>query len=542
MFIIGIVTLAFCLSGGACYAETATSDHSSREVIARAVEPLPTSQGNIYTLSKIKLQGIHLSSNDLVTDDELDLIVGRYKGKDISFEQLEEIRQELIRIIIGKGYVNSGVIIPDQQVKDGVISFTVISGQLTRVELTGNRYFSTDYLRSRLERGALQPLNVTILQENLQLLQADPRIKTINAELAPGEKSGESVLKTRIEEKNPLTLRVEAANNDPPSTGAYRGDVIASYSNLMGVGDSIEGRFGITEGNLDYGARLRAPLNSHDTTMEAYFRRGENTVIEDLHRKLDIKSKDDTYGLRISQPIIFDLSHQLTVSLAGEYRTSATSMLGEEYSLSAGAVDGKSRLTALRFGQEYIYRAMDHVLALSSCLSFGVNVLGATINDDGQPDGRFFSWLAQALYIMKIGETEAVFRSDAQLSNDQLLSMEKFSIGGNGSVRGYRKSLFVRDNGVSGALELRVPIFSNGKGEQVLSLIPFYDFGYAWDNHDVTGQQNSFIQSIGGGFKWSPFSNVAMEFYYGFPLRHISQPDKDPQDYGIHFNVSWQIL
>jgi len=521
------------------YADAADLDNL---VVARYADPLDSRLGKLYTLPKIRFTGIALINNDLVTSEEIKHVVDPYKGKDISFEQLEEIRHELTKVIVGKGFVNSGIIIPDQELKDGVIRFTVIRGSLTSVELEGNRHFSSGYLKSKLERGAHQPLNVRTLQENLQLLQLDPRIIAIKAELKPGDLPGESILKTHIEESLPITLRLESSNSESPSIGSYRGDVIVSYSNLIGTGDTIEGRFGIADGNRDYGVRLSIPLNSVDTTLEGYFRRGESTVVEDLFSHLDIKSTDDTYGVRISQPIVFSLSHQLKVSLAAEYRTSTTSLLGRNYSFSAGADDGKTKLSAIRFAQEYVNRTQNQVFAISSSLNFGIDALGATIHSDGQPDGRFFSWLAQVLYIRQLGQNQLVFRSDAQLSNDKLLTMEKFSVGGIGSVRGYRKSLLVRDNGFSATLEPRIPLFNNSRGEPVFSLIPFYDCGYSWNNGSDPTLRDDFIHSIGAGFKWLPIKGAAVEFYYGYALRKIEVTDHDPQDYGIHFNVSWQVF
>jgi hemolysin activation/secretion protein len=535
-FFLLILVILLNLAG---YAEAAGLDDS---VVARYVDPLDSRSGKLYTLSKIRFAGIALINNDLLTSEEIERVAGPFKGKDISFEQLEIIRHELTKIIIGKGFVNSGIIIPDQEVKDGIIQFTVIRGSLTSVELEGNRHFSSGYLKSKLERGVRQPLNVKILQENLQLLQLDPRIIAVKAELKPGDRPGESILKAHIEESLPITLRLESSNSDSPSIGSYRGDVIVSYSNLIGTGDIIEGRFGIADDIRDYGVRFSIPLNSIDTTLEGYFRRGQSTVVEDLFRNLDIKSTDDTYGVRISQPFVFSLSHQLKVSLAGEYRTSTTSLLGRNFSFSAGADDGKSKLTAIRFTQEYVNRMQDQVFAISSSLNFGIDALGATIHTDGQPDSRFFSWLAQALYIRQLGQTQLVFRSDAQLSNDKLLTMEKLSVGGIGSVRGYRKSLLVRDNGVSATLESRIPLLSSSRGEPIFSLIPFYDCGYSWDSGNDPSLRDDFIHSIGAGFKWSPIKGAVVEFYYGYALRKIEVTEHDPQDYGIHFNVSWQVF
>lgn len=524
------------------WAGNVTADETGTPILARHVNPLESQQGRIYTLPQIRMTDVAVVDHDLLTPEEIDRVVRPFRGKEVSFEELEQIRHELTRIIIGKGYINTGVIIPDQEVENGVVRFEVIQGKLTSVVLEGSRHFSSRYLKSKLQRGTLPTLNISTLQENLQLLQLNPNIKRINAEFVPGERPGESVLKAHIEERRPYALRLETANSNPPSTGAYRGDITASYSNLLGTGDVIEGRFGVTEGNLDYGARIAVPVNSVDTTLEAYFRRGENTVVEEGFSDLDIESVDNTYGIRISQPFVIDLTHQFGLSLAAEYRTSTTSILGRNFSFSEGAEEGKSKVSVIRFGQEYLNRDLDHVFALNSTLSFGLDAMHATRHTDGQPDGRFFSWLAQLLYIYQMEKAQLLFRADAQLSNDPLLAMEKFSVGGINSVRGYRRSLFVRDNGVSGTLESRIPLYLTLKGEPLLSLIPFYDFGYSWNHSNATVQTEDFIHGVGAGVRWSPLKGVIADFFYGYALREIEVSDHDRQDDGIHFNLSWQIL
>ncbi|MGB3650239.1 MAG: ShlB/FhaC/HecB family hemolysin secretion/activation protein, partial [Rivularia sp. (in: cyanobacteria)] len=56
---------------------------------------------------------------------------------------------------------------------------------------------------------------------------------------------------------------------------------------------------------------------------------------------------------------------------------------------------------------------------------------------------------------------------NTQLTPDSLLSLERFSIGGVDTVRGYRQNQLVSDNGVLGAVELRIPLTENPKNLQV---------------------------------------------------------------------------
>lgn len=102
------------------------------------------------------------------------------------------------------------------------------------------------------------------------------------------------------------------------------------------------------------------------------------------------------------------------------------------------------------------------MLAARSTLSFGLDALGATTHGGDAPDGRFFAWLAQLQWGHRLPEryrgSELIARLDAQLTGDRLLSLEKFGMGGLRTVRGYQENQLVRDNGIAGSVELRVPV------------------------------------------------------------------------------------
>lgn len=44
---------------------------------------------------------------------------------------------------MNEGYINSGAVIPDQQVIEGRITFKIIEGELTQVEVSGNEQVKT---------------------------------------------------------------------------------------------------------------------------------------------------------------------------------------------------------------------------------------------------------------------------------------------------------------------------------------------------------------------------------------------------------------
>ncbi|MBA4372603.1 MAG: ShlB/FhaC/HecB family hemolysin secretion/activation protein, partial [Thermodesulfovibrio sp.] len=192
--------------------------------------------------------------------------------------------------------------------------------------------------------------------------------------------------------------------------------------------------------------------------------------------------------------------------------------------------------------QEWTIRSQEQVMALRSTFSAGADALDATIQKGG-PDGKFFSWTGQIQWIRRIGESglQAFFRADAQLTSDQLLSMEKFSVGGMESVRGYRKNILVRDNGISSSLEIRLPLIRTEKRDDILQLIPFLDYGRSWNSgKESSGPQN--IASAGAGIRWAVTEKIVFQLFWGAALNDVPVSHRDPQDRGFHFRLSARLI
>jgi hemolysin activation/secretion protein len=505
-------------------------------------EPVPLQDENkISSKIRVLVKKIRIEGNTVFSDKELSELISHYENREITFEELLAVRQKLTLLYINKGYINSGVVIPDQQVVDGVIVLRVIEGRLSEMEIDGIKYFSTGYIERRLENASLPPLNVNILRETLQILQQDSQIKRINAELSPGVVPGDSILRIMIEEEKPYKVSINFNNNQSPSVGSYRGDIMLSYANLFGVGDKIRGDFGITEGTDDISFNYSIPVTSRDTTLAAHYQKSESTVIDEEFELLEIQSETESYGLTISRPFFRTTFEEFVLSLTGEVRRNATFLLGRPFSFT-DIDDNVTHLSVLRFSQEWIHRSSTQVFALSSNFSLGINAFNATISDTGA-DGEFFLWIGQCLWMQKWSDSDVqtLFNINTQLADDSLLPMEMFPIGGMNSVRGYRENQLVRDNGVVSSFELRLPVVRNKQREVIVQFVPFADFGWSWNTKKETPNPKS-IQSIGAGIRWRIFKNMHFSIYAGYPLREIENSGDDLQDEGIHFQLNWKVF
>ena len=504
---------------------------------------VPSSQGVL--VRKIVVKG-----NTVFSPQELAEVTAPYENRVLSSEDLESLRRALTLYYVDHGYINSGAVLPDQAVADGVITFQVIEGKLGSIEIEGNRWFKDAYIKDRVELGAGPPLNLAPLQQRLQLLQQDPRISSLHADLRPGVQLGESVLNVKVEEKTPFYVWFAFNNYQSPSVGAEQGILTLSHQNLTGHGDVLSLTYGRSEGMdplLDIWYAV--PLNPQDTTLLLRYRQDNFNVIDEIFGPLDTESRCSIYEITLRHPVYRTLNQEFALALSGNYLEDKTFLLGEPFSFYPGVENGESAVTALRFLQEWIYRTQREVIAARSRFTFGVDALDATIHQSSSiPDGKFISWLGQFQYarIFKTWDMQLLFRTDAQVANQPLLPLEQIAVGGRYTVRGYREDLLVRDQALISSVELRVPIVQNAPWAEYLQLAPFADYGYARNVELPTFWPRS-IYSIGLGLRWgvplvkSPVMlRLDFEFYWGYALVDVNPPDHNIQDDGIHFQIAVQ--
>ncbi|MBE9170394.1 ShlB/FhaC/HecB family hemolysin secretion/activation protein [Pleurocapsales cyanobacterium LEGE 06147] len=485
-----------------------------------------------FLVKKIEVLG------STVLEDEITQLKQSFENKKVTFADLIQLRSEITELYIKNGYITSGAFLPsNQDITGGVVQIQVVEGELEKIELSGLKRLQPAYVRSRLEKAATIPLKQQRLEEALQLLQIDPLIERVNAELTAGSSPGRNILQVKITEAPAFHAGVFTANNQSPSIGSTQIGAFIVHDNSSGLGDRLRAEYGITEGLNLYDINYSIPVNALNGTIGLRLSNSDSSIIEDIFRDLDIESETQTYSLSFRQPLYRSPQTEFAVGLALDLRRSQTFLLDDiPFSFSEGPEDGESKVTVIRFSQDWVERNATRVLAARSQFSLGVDAFDATVNNIGI-DGRFFSWLGQFQWVQRLSpNTLLVARVNAQLTPDSLLPIEQFVIGGVDTVRGYRQNEIVADNGITFSAEIRIPLTSN---PNTLQLAPFFDIGTAW-NHRRSNPEPQTIAGLGLGLLWQPSQDLNLRLDYGIPLRAVGDRGDTLQERGLYFLLQYQ--
>lgn len=507
-------------------------------------QPTATPTPNLNQ-SNLNIKTITVEGSSIFNNDDFQPLLAPVEGKTITVEELQGIADQITQLYLQKGYITSRAIVDENSLATGNIKILVIEGTLEKIEVEGTERLDPDYIRDRIALGGGTPLNSANLEDQLRLLRADPLIENIEASLKSGTGLGQSILVVRVTEAPSFGANFSIDNYSPPSVGSERFGMDLNYQNLSGLGDSMGLLYQHTlqggSDNLDLNYRI--PVNAMNGTVQLRSVLNWNNVIQANLLPLDISGESELYEISYRQPLIRTPREEFALSVGFTRQQGQTFLFASPFAFGTGPdpLDGSTRTSVLKLGQEYISRDGGGAWALRSSFNIGTGLFGVT-DVDPNVNGYFFSWLGQIQRVQLLNpDNFLIIQGDLQLTPDALLPSQQFVIGGGQSIRGYRQNVRAGDNGFRVSVEDRITLHRNEAGEAIFQLAPFWDFGNIWNATENPNslQNQTFIMGLGLGVLWQPFPNLNLRLDYGLPIMNLSDRGKNAQDDGFYFNVNY---
>ncbi len=491
----------------------------------------------------IKVDQFVVTGSTVFSQADFDAVTAPYVGRTITLAELFQARSAITQLYVEKGYITSGAFIPPQQLKSGIVEIQVIEGKLEKINVTGTKRLNPGYVSSRVGLATQTPLNRNKLLESLRLLQLDPLIQNLSAELSAGTRPGESLLELKVSEAKTLDFKITLDNNRSPSVGTDRRRLQLYEGNLFGFGDAASVGYTNTNGSNSVDLSYTIPLSPRNTTLSLNYGASSSRVIEKPFNVLDIQSRSSYYEFTLRHPFKQSPSEEFAMGMTGSFRQSGANFLDDQVPFPSIGVDaeGKTRVSALRFFQEWTNRSEKQVLAARSQFSFGIDALGSSISRDGsEPDSRFFTWRGQGQWVRLLApDTLLLVRGDMQLADRGLLGLEQFGLGGQETIRGYRQDALLSDGGLMLSVEGRIPLFKFGaQKKNILHLTPFFELGRGWNVGSRPDPVTQTLVSTGLGLRLQISDQLTARLDWGIPLNRIEGDKRSWQENGVYFSIT----
>ena len=403
-------------------------------------------------------------------------------------KELTDMVARLNALYQEKHIVTAQAVLPPQKVQDGVVYIRLIEGKFGKTVITGNQRISEKSLLSRIHGKTGELVDVDRLEDELRVYNSTNTYQ-VRAELVPGEEEGTSDLHLVLEEKeNPLTSFLFTDNAGQKESGRYRIGAYTEYRGIGGHDASLAVSPVWTEGIWGGSVMYDTPWGHHGTRAQISYSRNLVDIIDGTFKDYDMKANSNDAAISITHPVNITPLSRVDVFLEGHRKWSDTTYSGMELSNSATRTV-KAGLSARSFDENGLWFFMTSVTGYESDDR-------ANHKDN---NGSYYSAYLMRRQNLK-NDQYMLYRLYGQYTAfESLPSTEQFTLGGMGSVRGYKESILSGDKGWFAGMEYGFPISSD---HQTWRGFVFLDHGVAYNNFSVKTTKD-YLTSAGLGLECS---------------------------------------
>jgi len=119
-----LIIIIFSYAAPACAEDNAISelpDYHAPESSPAIVTPQKEKSDSVLS-PHLFVRQFRFDGNTVFSDEELRKLSAPYENREITFEELEELRRQLTLHYVEKGYINSGAVIQEQKIEDNTNS------------------------------------------------------------------------------------------------------------------------------------------------------------------------------------------------------------------------------------------------------------------------------------------------------------------------------------------------------------------------------------------------------------------------------------
>ena len=457
------------------------------------------------------------------------LIREQRRQRGITLGMIEAVADTITRYYRERGFILAKAYIPKQHVRDGIVTITLLLGQLGEVEANNNRLYSDRYVKRIFKSSLGKPVSNNTIEEKLYLLNDLPGLSA-SGYFEPGSQVGDTKLNINFNRERRFNSNMRLDNHGSEATGEYRAYSDFYWNNPLNLGDELQlGVLGsFNPENSVYGsARYSLPIY----TPRAQFSLGASSndfVTDDTASGLsdfEISGKSLVVDAKTTYKITRSRTNNQTVSLGYSEINSQI----EFGSLSNSRLD--KTVNKLDFGYSFdLLNEKSRVLHQGGIvITYSEFVEGA---EEGQDlEATLISFDYSMLSFIGIPFTDKqsklIMRAAGQYSGASLSEVLQFGLAGPTRARGYKINEFFADDAVYFGADwvFDGPQFggktlAGERWDKLLQPFIFIDASYGINNAILEGEDSvkTHLVDVGLGLKLSFKNGFRGNLSLAFPI------------------------
>lgn len=471
------------------------------------------------------------------------LIRDQRRRRGVTLGMVEAVADTITRYYRERGFILAKAYIPEQRVRDGVVTLTLLLGNLGEVKVHNNSRYQEQTITNIFARSLEKPVKSDVIEEKLFFVNDLPGL-TAQAFFEPGAQVGDTRLSINVLDENLFSSNIRVDNHGSPSTGEYRIYSDLYWSNPAGFGDQLHvGLLATMEpanslyGSLHYGIPLfhqRGKLTVGGSTNDFVSNSlgglnltGKSYVVDTSMNYILQRSRVKNYSveLRASQ-VYTDIEQEIPTNLANTAGGGNNADLDDFNDL-----DSQVRNIDLVFNFDVL---LEDLRALHQG---GVRFTAAEFID-GQGENQTKNPLILAanyslLKFFKIpftdAQSRAVFKLSGQYTDGSVASINQFSLAGPNKMRALSVNQYNADSGIYGSVDwvFKGPGFlsidiAGERLDDMLQPYVFYELAYGDSAQPNRGPGTwAGATGVGFGFKLAYKNAFRASFSYARVMNYL---------------------
>ena len=455
----------------------------------------------------------------------------------ITLGQIESIADEITKFYRERGFILAKAYIPKQEVREGIVTLTLLLGMLGSVEVVNNKVFSSSTISSVFDSMLTKPVTSSQVEENLYLINDYPGL-SVSGFFEAGHQVGDTKLNVNVNSEEKYTYNLRLDNHGTTDTGKYRVFADFQVNNLLGIADILNLSIltAMAPSNTNY---WKVFYQTKLFTPKLFLNLGASInqfVIDRQSTSLDLNGIVSTEGF--STQYKYKRSRVSNKTFEFRYQSIESDLqLGDLLDIG-NALDEKISTTSLIYKFDFLQENAKRLHQGNVSLTSGQYEYG----NSGQieKDFKFTTFDYSLLTFIGIPFTDStsrlIVRAGGQFSGKYLSSIVKYSLAGASRARAYSPNVFSADDALFTSLDLifnspdifDFSIFGDAKLKDVAKPFVFVDYSYGIQRKidssksDVTGT----LVDAGFGLKFNYSNKAQGNLHIAFPISEkFSDPD-----------------
>jgi len=247
-----------------------------------------------------------VEGNTVIEQEELGARVAPFIGPQRAFSDIQDAALAIATAYRERGYEAVRVLIPEQDIRTGVVRLRVVEARVRRIRVEGNRHFDEAQVRASLPAlRESEPPNTREISANVSLANESPvRQAHVAFEAAPEAGAIDAVV--RVTDESPVRGGAFLDNSGNASTGHYRAGVSFMHADVAGADHVLNVQLVTSPTQYDdvmiVGAGYRAPLYEPNLLLEVYGGRSDvnSGTLQDL---FSVSGSGALLGVRLTRAL-----------------------------------------------------------------------------------------------------------------------------------------------------------------------------------------------------------------------------------------------